>query len=159
MVSFYHQVIEALNSCGVRYLVVGGFAVNFHGYNRTTKDLDLWVDISETNLKAIENAMEQLGYEFDEFASYELSAERMVVLQESDCIVELMPRLNISEEIDFDEAFARSDMRKIDGLDYCVISLDDLLREKAKSKRYKDLDDYSKLMEARAYYARKSKKE
>ncbi len=159
MVSFYHQVIEALNSYGVRYLVVGGFAVNFHGYNRTTKDLDLWVDTSETNLKAIEKAMERLGYEFDELASYELSAERMVVLQESESIVELMPRLNISEEISFNEAFARSDMREIDGLDYRVISLDDLLREKARSKRYKDLDDYSKLMEARAYYRRRSKEE
>lgn len=159
MLSFYHQVIKVLNDCGVRYLVVGGFAVNFHGYNRTTSDLDLWVDISEANLKAIEKSMEKLGYEFDEFASFELSDERMVVLSERECVVELMPRLNISEEVSFDEAFGRSEIRKVDGLDYHIISLDDLLREKAKSKCYKDLDDYSKLMEARAYYGRKSKEE
>lgn len=159
MVSFYHQVIKALNDCSVRYLLVGGFAVNFHGYNRTTSDLDLWVDISEPNLESIERAMEVLGYEFDEFASFELSAERMVVLSEEDYVVELMPRLNISEEVSFDEAFERSETRKIDGLDYHIISLDDLLKEKAKSKRYKDLDDYSKLMEARAYYGRRSKEE
>lgn len=140
-------------------MVVGGFAVNFHGYNRTTSDLDLWVDISESNLNSIERAMEELGYEFDEFASYELSDGRMVVLSEDEYVVELMPRLNISEEVSFNEAFNRSETRRIDGLDYHIISLDDLLREKAKSKRYKDLDDYSKLMEARAWDGRKSKEE
>lgn len=159
MVNFYHQVIKALNDCEVRYLVVGGFAVNFHGYNRTTTDLGLWVDISEPNLRSIERAMDELGYEFDEFASFELSAERIVVLSEEDYVVELMPRLNISEEVDFNQAFERSDTRQIEGLNYHIISLDDLLREKAKSKHYKDLDDYSKLMEARAWYGRKSKEE
>lgn len=83
----------------------------------------------------------------------------MVVLSEEDYVVELMPRLNISDEVSFDEAFERSETRKIDGLDYRIISLDDLLKEKAKSKRYKDLDDYSKLMEARAWYGRRSKEE
>lgn len=61
VVSICHQMIKALNDCNVRYLLVGGFAVNFHGYNRTTSSLDLWVDISESNLESIEKAMELLG--------------------------------------------------------------------------------------------------
>jgi len=32
-----------LNKNNVRYIVVGGYAVNFHGYRRTTGDIDLWI--------------------------------------------------------------------------------------------------------------------
>ena len=37
------EFIELLNSNSVRYLVVGGYAVAFHGHPRYTKDLDVWV--------------------------------------------------------------------------------------------------------------------
>lgn len=111
-------------------MVVGGFAVNFHGYSRTTRDLDLWVSINNLNLKAIEDSMEILGYEFDEFVLIELSNQRMVVPSEEDCVVELMPRLNISEDIGFENAYESSVQKMIDGLKYRVISLNDLLAER-----------------------------
>jgi hypothetical protein len=38
----FKEFIELLNAREVHYLVIGGYAVNFHGYPRYTKDLDFW---------------------------------------------------------------------------------------------------------------------
>ncbi|HYV95422.1 MAG TPA: hypothetical protein VE978_26850 [Chitinophagales bacterium] len=43
----YLSFIKLLNKHQVAYLIVGGYTVNFHGYNRTTVDMDVWVDASE----------------------------------------------------------------------------------------------------------------
>lgn len=40
----FQEFIEALNTTNVKYILVGGYAVNIHGYSRTTGDIDLWVD-------------------------------------------------------------------------------------------------------------------
>ncbi len=39
----FELVLAALNANSVNYMLVGGFAVNFYGYNRSTSDLDIWV--------------------------------------------------------------------------------------------------------------------
>ena len=47
----FRDLIGAFAAADVRYLLVGGYAVGFHGRPRFTKDLDLWVDDSEENLR------------------------------------------------------------------------------------------------------------
>lgn len=159
MDDFYLMVIEAFNLEGVKYLVVGGFAVNFHGYNRSTADLDLWVSNEENNLESIQSAIQKVGFEFEEDAKNELRSDRMISFSDSNSIVELITRLNISNEITFEEAYSNALLKEVEGVQIKVISIQELKLEKAKSKRYKDLDDLSKLEEAEAYYARKSGKE
>ena len=39
----FKEFIELLNSNNVKYLIVGGYALAFHGYPRYTKDIDIWV--------------------------------------------------------------------------------------------------------------------
>ncbi len=51
---------RALRAEGVRYLLIGGFAVILHGFVRTTKDIDLLVDPSDDNVAAIKKALESL---------------------------------------------------------------------------------------------------
>lgn len=48
---------EALNREGARYLLIGGFAVILHGFVRSTKDVDLLVDPSEENIRAVKRAL------------------------------------------------------------------------------------------------------
>lgn len=48
---------QALNQEGARYLLIGGFAVILHGFVRSTKDLDLLVDPSEENIRAVKRAL------------------------------------------------------------------------------------------------------
>ena len=44
---------KALNQEGVRYVLIGGFAVILHGYVRATKDIDLLVDASVENIQRL----------------------------------------------------------------------------------------------------------
>jgi len=159
MDDFYLSFIQAFNQANVKYMVVGGFAVNFHGYNRTTGDLDLWVSNSPENLSQLGHAFDQMGYDFSKEAAAELRANRMLSLSENGMTIELMTRLNISSNMSYDEAFIKADLRSVEGIDVRVISLQDLIDEKARSKRYKDLDDLSKLQEAAQYRKGKSKEE
>ncbi|WP_422355806.1 nucleotidyltransferase [Roseivirga pacifica] len=159
MDDFYLDFISALNVSGVKYMVVGGFAVNFHGYNRATADLDLWLSNDEGNLVRLGDAICRLGYEFPSEAEAELKEDRIVSITEGEYVVELMTRLNISTEISFDQAYEFAEEREVNQVKVKFISFEHLKNEKARSKRYKDLDDLSKLEEAEAYYARKSKEE
>lgn len=57
------RVFEALDRHGVDYLIVGGFAVQFHGHERTTRDLDLLVNRTRENLGRLAAALGELGAE------------------------------------------------------------------------------------------------
>ena len=53
----YETFLKAMNQSGVRYLVVGGFAVIAYGVDRTTGDMDVWVDNSDENILALKAAL------------------------------------------------------------------------------------------------------
>ena len=145
MDSFYLRVIKTFNQFKVEYLLIGGFAVNFYGYNRTTGDMDLWISKSDGNLRCLTMALDELGYSFTSEGRDELRADRIVSFSEGVYTTELMTRLNISREVSFEEARERSVKRTVQGVEIHVISMEDLKNEKAKSGRYKDLDDLSQL--------------
>jgi hypothetical protein len=59
----FEPIFETLNATGVRYVVVGGIAVNLHGHQRFTKDVDVVIElVPEQTAKALE-ALRGIGYE------------------------------------------------------------------------------------------------
>ncbi len=58
LISFW----RTLNKFQVRYIMVGGFATRFHGYNRSTDDLDIWIEESLPNRQNLRKAFFELGY-------------------------------------------------------------------------------------------------
>jgi len=54
------QLCKSLNEAGVRYVVIGGFAVAHHGYTRTTGDIDLLIDASTDNVEKVRKALSYL---------------------------------------------------------------------------------------------------
>lgn len=50
---YFREFIELLNEKKVKYLVVGGYAVAYHGHPRYTKDIDIWVWLNEENAKRV----------------------------------------------------------------------------------------------------------
>ena len=52
---------RSLNNNNVRYIMIGGFATNLHGYNRATNDIDLWIDDSLQNRKNLRKALREQG--------------------------------------------------------------------------------------------------
>ena len=58
----FKEFIQSLNDNQVRYLVVGGYAVAFHGYPRYTKDMDIWIEMTVKNARNMVRALEQFGF-------------------------------------------------------------------------------------------------
>lgn len=52
----FKDFLKLLNSHNVRYLLVGGYAVGYHGYPRATGGMDIWIEISESNSKKVVSA-------------------------------------------------------------------------------------------------------
>lgn len=51
----FREFFQLLNDNEVRYLIVGGYAVAYHGYPRYTKDIDVWIWINPDNAKSEKN--------------------------------------------------------------------------------------------------------
>jgi len=59
---FYEEVLRALDSSSIRFILVGGVAVVLHGVPRTTMDLDLVIDLEEGNVRRFVEVMTRLGF-------------------------------------------------------------------------------------------------
>jgi len=58
----FEDILIALTNEKVEFMLCGGFAVNFYGYNRSTSDLDIWVKPIDSNKTKIISALIKIGY-------------------------------------------------------------------------------------------------
>jgi hypothetical protein len=75
----WREFLELLNSNGVEYLVVGAFAVAFHGFPRYTADLDLLVRPTEENAERVLRTLSEFGFGKLGIQAADLRSPRMVV--------------------------------------------------------------------------------
>ena len=55
--------LKLLNANGVDYLLIGAYAVNYHGYIRSTDDIDVWIAIDPDNAQRVANALKTFGFD------------------------------------------------------------------------------------------------
>ncbi len=141
----FKEFLKLLNEADVAYLLIGGYAVGYHGYPRATADMDIFVTISPDNATKLVNVFSRFGMN-DPKLSPELFQERGKIIR-----MGVPPmRIEVLTEIDgvsFDECFADRLTAKIDGLRVNIISKDHLRKNKRASARHKDLDDFEHLSE------------
>lgn len=58
----FKEFIKLLNANKVKYLIVGGYAVAFHGHPRYTKDIDIWIKLEKVNAENTLIAVEEFGF-------------------------------------------------------------------------------------------------
>jgi hypothetical protein len=75
----FTEFIESLNAHSVRYLVVGGYAVAFHGYPRYTKDLDIWLEPEIKNAQNFLKALNHFGFGSLDIESADLLEENNII--------------------------------------------------------------------------------
>jgi len=151
-------VVRALNEAKVRYLIVGGVAVNVHGYVRLTMDLDLVIQLKPENIVAAWEAMEKIGYraripvsgkDFADEKKRELwrREKGMLVLQFwSDEHRRTQVDVFIREPFDFDREHATApDHAIVPGVVAKIVGWDTLLQMKREAGRPKDLLDLEML--------------
>lgn len=139
----FKEFIELLNVNKVKYLVVGGYAVGFHGHPRYTKDIDLWVLMKSNNASNIIKSVKEFGFE-----SLGLEEEDFL---NSDNIIQLgFPpnRIVLLTEIagvEFESCYSNKLTIEFEGVTIPFISLNDLIKNKQTSGRLQDLADAEKL--------------
>ena len=141
--SDFKEFIQLLNFHEIEYLVVGGFALAFHGRPRFTGDIDFWIAVSSENAKRFMKVLKDFG-----FGNLALTAEDFT---KEDVVVQFgyePNRIDILTSVTgltFDLCFERSVKANLDGLIVNFIHLEDLKRNKASTGRKKDLDDLDNL--------------
>lgn len=158
----YEEIFKEFELRGVRYLVVGGMAVNLYGYVRLTMDLDIMVDLSDKNLSTLVDVMEKFGYtprvpvNPHEFISEE---KRDEWIKEKGAVVFTFIDLKkpfkqidifLSNPIDFEEAYSRREVMTIGGAKVSIASIDDLIKMKAATARPRDMEDIHHLERIKA---------
>lgn len=142
---FYTNFIKALNKFKVEYLVVGGQAVNFHGYTRATLDLDIWIGKTQNNLENLKKTFIFLGYN-------QTKAREAVEYYAKNHKVNIPKDKNLIEILDdsilktnFYQVYKKKVQGHIGDTTFFVIDLQSLLKIKTSSNRLIDLNDAEKL--------------
>lgn len=131
----------------VRMIMVGGGAVNFHGYRRHSADVDFWIDHTTENLNNLKVCLNQLGFEFDDFPEEVIRGEQNVSIKISPVQeIELIMKFNPGKSFDATyESAEKTSFPNFPNTVYRVINFDDLITSKVKSGRPKDLLDIHEL--------------
>lgn len=140
----FEDFVKLLNRHKVEYMVVGGYALAFHGKPRHTGDLDIWINISEVNalrmLEVIDDfGLQSLGFQKEDFLTEGLISQ----IGYPPLRIDL---LNLIDGVTFKEALR--DMQKIEldnDLTINYIGLNDLVKNKQASARRQDLTDVKTL--------------
>jgi hypothetical protein len=137
------EFIALLNSTGVKYLVVGGHAVAFHGHPRFTGDIDFYVECSSENANRLASALVQFG-----FGGLGLGPEAFLELETVVQLGRPPHRIDLLTSIDgvqFAPAWEARVPGELDGLPVHFLAKQHLLANKRASGRPQDLADLDKL--------------
>ncbi len=146
----FHQtflkLIKKLNQAEVKYIVVGGFSTNFHGYHRATADVDLWLKDSKENRSKLIKALSTLGLgDLEPLSNVPMIPGYCDILLSHGIYLDLMDRIMGFDQNSFDECYESSVIASIEDTTIRFLHLNHLLESKKNSHRVKDQDDYENL--------------
>lgn len=139
----FREFIELLNKNEVKYLIIGGYAVAFHGYVRSTGDLDIWIKISPKNAQRVLKTLKDFG-----FGSLDIDTSDF---QKEYAIIQLgFPPYRIDiittpDGISFDECYENKVVSNDNNIPLNFIDIENLKKNKKSSGRLRDLLDLDNL--------------
>lgn len=149
----FQKLFSALNRKKVRYLVVGGIAVNLYGIERATADIDLVVDLEEDNLNRFVRAMKEIGFKpkipvmLEDFIKKE-NRERWISEKGLKVFSLFDPKnpfflTDVLVEIPFDfkKIFEKKEKMKAGKVIIPVVPLESLIEMKERTGRPQDIAD------------------
>lgn len=139
----FEDFIRLLNKHKVQYMIVGGYALAFHGKPRYTGDIDIWIGISEKNATKLLKVIKDFGLNSLGFTKEDFLKEGYISQ-----IGRPPLRIDIINSIDgvtFEEAFKGMQDINLDGLIVSYIGLGDFIKNKQATGRKKDLADIKEI--------------
>ncbi|MCG2711842.1 MAG: nucleotidyltransferase family protein [Candidatus Omnitrophica bacterium] len=153
---FYEEILRVFQKQKVKYVLIGGIAVNLLGSMRSTADMDILVEMSDDNLKKIVGILQGQGYKVKQPVNPMNIADK--IIRENWIKSKHMKAFNFYQKDEFKEVDiiidspvsfqkARENVVwvRIDNLRLPVISIDNLIKMKQKAGRLVDKLDIEEL--------------
>ena len=139
----FKDFLQLLNSHQVEYLLIGSYAVGYHGYPRATGDMDIWIAMHPQNAEKVVAALREFGFDLPEL-QVEMFLEEKQVIRIGTPPLKIDITTSISG-VSFAECYAERIVETFDGIPVNVINLNHLKTNKKASGRLQDLTDLQNL--------------
>ncbi len=141
----FEELLALLEKNEVEYLIVGGYAVAFHGYPRFTKDIDIYYSRTETNADKIQKALIEFGFSSTALPKeLFLTGGNIVTFGVEPVRVDF---INEIAGIEFQSAWKKKVRGRYGGIEANFIGRIDLIKNKLSTERLQDKADAEKLSE------------
>ena len=136
----FKEFIELLNKNNVRYraIVIGGYAVVYHGYVRSTNDIDIWIDIKTDNIKKLIKVLDEFGFSSLNIKEADFLPNQIIQLGYPPNRIDL---ITTPAGIEFETCHESIEQVAIDNTAVNIIDLKNLIKTKKASNRARDLAD------------------
>lgn len=141
----HRELIELFISHHVDFIVVGSYALAFHGYVRFTQDIDFWIRRSRENAKNIRRAFDDFGIPISDEAENLLIQDRQLL--QIGIKPQMVDLLTFLDGCDYEAAAVNATSESMSGLPVKILSMEDYIATKKASARPKDFDDLRRLGE------------
>jgi hypothetical protein len=139
----FKEFLKLLNEKKVSYLLIGGYAVGYHGYPRATNDMDIWIALHPHNAERVVKALEEFGFNLPELKP-ELFLKKNAIIRMGVPPMRLEISTGISG-VEFEECYASRIIDLKDGMQVNIIDLHHLKINKKAAGWLKDLADLENL--------------
>ncbi len=139
----FKEFLKLLKEYDVRYLLIGGYAVGYHGYPRATEDMDIWVAVHPDNAQKLVAVLKAFGFN-DPDLNPNLFMQKPKIVRMGFPPMRLEISTSISG-VEFDECYRTRIVDNLDGVEVNLINLENLKKNKKASGRAKDNADLENL--------------
>jgi hypothetical protein len=137
---------RSLQNNDVKYIMVGGFATRFHGFNRNTDDLDIWLEDTLQNRKNLRKSFSNLGYgDFPSFETMEFVPGWTSFYVGGMITLDIMTKMKGLEDHTFTECMNMASVADLDGVLVPFLHINQLIDNKKAVNRPKDQIDVLEL--------------
>lgn len=141
----FRDLLVEFSDEGVEFLLVGAFAVAFHGVPRATGDMDVFVRASKENAKRVHAALARFGAPLENAGVVPADFETPGMVYQMGLPPRRIDVLTEISGVTFGEAWESRQAAELEGRTIAIIGRDDLLRNKLASGRPKDIADVARL--------------
>ncbi|TCD00923.1 hypothetical protein [Pedobacter psychroterrae] len=141
---------KVLNKHCVKYIMVGGFATRFHGFNRNTDDLDIWLGDTLENRKNLRKAFNELQYgDFPSLETMQFVPGWTSFYIDNEIELDIMTSMKGVEDLSFLECLEIASIADLEGIEIPFLHINHLIENKKAVNRPKDQIDVIALEQIR----------
>jgi len=143
--SAFIDLWDKLNKNEVRYIMVGGFATNLHGYHRLTEDIDLYLEVTPENRKKLRKTFKDIGLgDFESIETIQFIPGWVDFLLDNGVRLDIMTSLK-GVSLSFDECLQLAPIAEIENIKVPFLHINQLIDNKKSVNRSKDQIDVQAL--------------